>query len=198
MCTLMGLHTIGLQLKNVTKSNHMLFLLVHIKFGVWIVKSDMFWTCWLNKIKFCQEIMMSCVIIFEIWIVLGFSLNTIIISWVLVHLHWIGSYCDSPCSHAKGLSSNIHPIISCSQTISLPISWHVGRSMCLCQDIRCSNKRLYRSNNGIKSTNIHLKQYFLMQMDSFHIFFKKTGVEKLVKFSQDIRQFKIQIFCEFS
>jgi hypothetical protein len=48
---------------------------------------------------------MSCVIILTIWIVLGFSLNMVKISQVLVHLHW---YRDSPCAHVKGTSSGIH------------------------------------------------------------------------------------------
>jgi hypothetical protein len=38
--------------------------------------------------KFCQGVMMSCMIIFEIWVILGFSFNIIIISQVLVHFHW--------------------------------------------------------------------------------------------------------------
>jgi hypothetical protein len=40
--------------------------------------------------KFCQGVMMSCVIIFQIWVILGFSLNMIKISQVLIHFHW---YC---------------------------------------------------------------------------------------------------------
>jgi hypothetical protein len=48
---------------------------------------------------------------------MGFSLNKIKISQVLVHLHL---YCDSPCAQVNGISNNTHPTISCPQTISMP------------------------------------------------------------------------------
>jgi hypothetical protein len=103
---------------------------------IWIVKSDVFWTFWFNKMKFCQGIMMSYVIIFEIWVALGLSLNTIRVSQILVHLQW---YCDYLSTHVKGINNSIHPIISFPQTISLPIYWHVGKSICPCLNTKCLN-----------------------------------------------------------
>jgi hypothetical protein len=82
--------------------------------------------------------------IFEIWIILNISLNMIQISHILVYLHW---YCDSPYAHVKGISTNIHSIISCHQTISLPNFWHVGKSMCLWQNTKCSHKHQIMEGN---------------------------------------------------
>jgi hypothetical protein len=64
------------------------------------------------------------------------------------------------------------------------LTW-IGRSMCPCLDTKCSNKRSYTSNNGIKSINIHLKQYFWCKWKPSTLK-KKIGVENFVKFSQNI------------
>jgi hypothetical protein len=94
------LHIIELHLRNVTKCSHKCVVV-----GAYSNCPK----CCVIKWKF-QKIMMSHVIIFEFWIILQFSLNTIKISQVLVHLHW---YCDCPYAHVNGVNSNIHPIISC-------------------------------------------------------------------------------------
>jgi hypothetical protein len=87
----------------------------------------------LIKWSFVKQLWCHVWTIFEIWIIL----NMIKISWILVYLHW---YFDSPYAHAKGINSNIHSIISCHQTISLPNFWHVGKSMCLWQNTKCLHK----------------------------------------------------------
>jgi hypothetical protein len=51
-----GLHTIGLHLKNVIEGNHKQF-----------VENDMLWTYEFYKTQFCKQIMLSCVIKFEIF-----------------------------------------------------------------------------------------------------------------------------------
>ncbi len=81
-----GLHITKLHLRNVTECNHKLFVVVaYMNYQKWCVLDF-----WFNKMKFCQGVMMLCVIIFQIWVILGFSLNMIRISQVLIHFHW---YC---------------------------------------------------------------------------------------------------------
>jgi hypothetical protein len=81
-----GLHITRLHLRNVIECNHKLFVVVaYMNYQKWCVLDF-----WFNKMKFYQGVMVSCVITFEIWVILGFSLNMIRISQVLVHFHW---YC---------------------------------------------------------------------------------------------------------
>jgi hypothetical protein len=83
-----------------------------------------------------------------------FSLNTIKNSQVWVYLHWC---CNSPCAHVKGISSSIHPIMSCPQTIPCQY-FDVLEDPCIhvkIQDVPIEGHKI----------NIHLKHYILMQME---------------------------------
>ncbi len=102
------------------------------------------------------------------------------------------------CYYVKGISS-IHPIISCPITISLLIFWHVGKSMCPCQDTKCFDKRSWTSNNGIKSINIWFEFIFFGYTNGSHslVFFNFL----VLKFWQNVTKIwkmKLNLHLKFS
>ncbi len=108
-----------------------------------------------------------------------------------------------PYTHAKDISNKIHSIISCPQTISLSIFCNVGRSMYLtCVHVKIQNALTKSYTHQIMKYNkkIHLKMTFFMQMEAFHnLFYKKIGVEILVKYRNLVEStFETQIFSRLS
>jgi hypothetical protein len=58
--------------------------------------------------------------------------------------------------------------------------------MCPCLNIKYLDKRSYTSNNGIESTDINFKNYFLCKWKPSIVFLSKIGLIFLMKFNQNI------------
>jgi len=155
-----GLHTSGFHLKDVTKGIHKLFVIC--AYEIWCSLYDLLELTWLQLVEFIMSSFVKesiCDVMCNYpWNLnstrLFIECNKNFTSFCLLALILWFSLCT--CYYVKGISS-IHPIISCPQTISLLIFWHVGRSMCPCQDTKCYDKRSWTSNNGIKSIILYLK-----------------------------------------
>jgi hypothetical protein len=155
-----GLHTSGFHLKDVTKGIHKLFVIC--AYEIWCSLYDLLELTCLQLVEFIMSSFVKesiCDVMCNYpWNLnstrLFIECNKNFTSFCLLALILWFPLCT--CYYVKGISS-IHPIISCPQTISLLIFWHVGRSMYPCQDTKCYDKRSWTSNNGIKSIKLYLK-----------------------------------------